>query len=90
MLGMTRVTLRDMKTAISIPDELFEAADRLAKRMSLSRSALYARAVERFVAEQEATEVTARLNEVYSDEDRGELDPVFEALQIDSLEKDEW
>ena len=90
MFGMTRVILRDMKTAISIPDELFEAADRLAKRMSLSRSALYARAVERFVAEQEATEVTARLNEVYSDEDRGELDPVFEALQIDSLEKDEW
>src|SRR5689334_20092234 len=37
-----------MKTAISIPDRVFTQADRLAKRLGLTRSELYARAVERF------------------------------------------
>jgi metal-responsive CopG/Arc/MetJ family transcriptional regulator len=34
-----------MKTAISLPDELFESADALARRMGISRSKLFATAV---------------------------------------------
>ena len=89
--GITRVILSGMKTAISIPDRLFEAAESLAKSMGLSRSALYVQAVERFVAEQEEGEITARLNEVYGGDDRGELDPGLLALQMASLgEEEAW
>jgi hypothetical protein len=40
---------RFMKTAISIPDSLFEEADRLAKSRGWSRSELYANAVTAYV-----------------------------------------
>lgn len=69
-----------MKTAVSIPDALFSAADRLAARLGISRSTLYARALERFAAAEADEEITARLNEVYATEDSG-LDPAFAAAQ---------
>ena len=53
-----------MKTAISLPDDLFAAADALASRLGLSRSQLYATALARFVAEQARAAVPARLNAV--------------------------
>jgi predicted transcriptional regulator len=64
--GIPRVT-HGMKTAISIPDELFESADALAEEMGVSRSQLYATAVAEFVAKHRSTNVTGRLNEVYAE-----------------------
>lgn len=55
-----------VKTAISLPDDLFTAAEALAGRLGLSRSQLYATALTRFVAEQERATVTARLDAVYA------------------------
>jgi metal-responsive CopG/Arc/MetJ family transcriptional regulator len=57
-----------VKTAVSIPDTLFEAADRAARRLGLSRSELYARALERFLQAEPSELVTARLDEVYGAE----------------------
>ena len=54
-----------MKTAISIPDALFQAADQLAARLGLSRSELYARAVADWVAQHQADAITAQLDAVY-------------------------
>jgi predicted transcriptional regulator len=54
-----------MKTAISIPDALFQAADRLAARLGVSRSELYARAVADWVARHQADAITAQLDAVY-------------------------
>lgn len=54
-----------MKTAISLPDELFASADRLAKRLGKSRSALYAAAIEEYVARHRRDHVSERLNAVY-------------------------
>jgi hypothetical protein len=56
-----------VKTAVSIPDALFEAADRAARRLGLSRSAFYARALERFLGDEPDEAITARLDEVYAD-----------------------
>lgn len=56
-----------MKTAISLPDELFASADTLAKRLGVSRSELYATAVAEYVAKHRDADVTARLNAVYAD-----------------------
>lgn len=78
-----------MKTAISIPDAIFEAAEEAAKRLGISRSRLYSTAVQRFVEEHRRRDVTERLNEVYGQEP-ARIDPVLEALQVASLEKDEW
>ena len=57
-----------MKTAISIPDDLFSSADRLAKRLQMSRSELYARAVAEYVAAHRSAYVRERLDEVYGAE----------------------
>jgi metal-responsive CopG/Arc/MetJ family transcriptional regulator len=54
-----------MKTAISLPDDLFESADALAKRLGLSRSELYATAVAEFLAKHRHARVTERLDQVY-------------------------
>jgi len=53
-----------MKTAVSIPDDVFDEAERLADRLQTSRSQLYARALSEFVARHDDDRVTASMNEV--------------------------
>lgn len=56
-----------MKTAISLPDEVFEQAERAAKRLKLSRSELYSRALSEYLARHTDNEVTAAINSAISD-----------------------
>ena len=80
-----------MKTAISIADSLFEAVERLAKRLGISRSELFQRAVATFLREHRVDGVTEALNEVYgSGNEQGRLDPILEQFQAASLSKEEW
>jgi predicted transcriptional regulator len=51
-----------MKTAISVPDDVFERAELTAKRLKLSRSELYSRALADFIARHTEEEVTAAMN----------------------------
>jgi metal-responsive CopG/Arc/MetJ family transcriptional regulator len=60
------VILSSMKTAISLPDELFERAERVAAQLGIPRSNLYARAVEEFLDRHESEAITARLDAVYA------------------------
>ncbi len=53
-----------MKTAISIPDDVFDDADRLAKRLNKSRSEIYSRAVREYVARHSPDDVTEALDRV--------------------------
>jgi hypothetical protein len=54
-----------MKTAVSIPDRIFEAAEQYARRRAIPRSQVYAEALARFMAEQESDEdLTEALNRV--------------------------
>ena len=78
-----------MKTAISMPDAVFEAAEKLAKRLHLSRSELFTRAVSAYVQEGADDDVTARLDEVYARESSA-LDPVMEQVQFASLPREDW
>lgn len=78
-----------MKTAISIPDPLFKEADRLAKRLGVSRSQLYSRALAALVGSMKAEDVTAALNEVYARES-SKADPVLSALQLATLKPEDW
>lgn len=78
-----------MKTAISLPDDLFRAGDALAKRMKVTRSELYARALAEYLAKHRADQVTQRLNAVYATE-ASALDPGLAQLQARALPRDEW
>ena len=80
-----------MKTAISIPDPLFKATERLAKRLRLSRSEVFQRAVQAFVQDHDDAAVTAALDEVYgSNRETSRLDPVLTRLQASSLRGKAW
>ena len=53
-----------MKTAVSVPDDLFAQVDRLARRSHRSRSEVYSAALREYVARHAPDEVTASLDEV--------------------------
>jgi predicted transcriptional regulator len=80
-----------VKTAISIPDDVFEQAERLAKIRGWSRSELYANAVSAFVDNERFLGVREKLDAVYG-EDAGEsaVDPLLVTSQARSLPKEKW
>ena len=78
-----------MKTAISVPDLVFKAADRLAKRRRVSRSQLYTEALVSLLKREDDDEITARLDLVYGD-DSSRLPPELRTLPAAILDKDEW
>lgn len=78
-----------MKTAISVPDAIFEAADDLAKQLGMSRSQLYTTAVTRFLEANLDKHVTQLLNEVYETSEEA-VDPVLMKMQIHILPDEDW
>lgn len=56
-----------VKTAISLPEPLFERADAFARQQNISRSQLFARAVEEFLRRHESQALLEALNRVYED-----------------------
>ncbi len=78
-----------MKTAVSLPDQVFQRAEALAKSLQMSRSELYATALAAFVAEHESARITEQLNQVYEQQSSA-LDPVFEQMQFHSLSSEQW
>ncbi len=78
-----------MKTAISIPDKLFLAADQYAKSHGVSRSHLYARAVAKFLEQHPTDHITKQLNEIYSAKP-AKLNKDLSTMQFNSIEKEEW
>jgi metal-responsive CopG/Arc/MetJ family transcriptional regulator len=78
-----------MKTAVSIPDPLFHAAERAAKRQKISRSRFYARAVVAYLKTQQAKGVKEALDAIYAIGDSS-LDPVIARIQSLSIDREEW
>jgi metal-responsive CopG/Arc/MetJ family transcriptional regulator len=78
-----------MKVAISIPDDLFESAEMLGKRLGVTRSRMYATALADYVAKHRGRKTTERLNAVYATEP-GRIDPAVRRAQRRSLERDTW
>ena len=77
-----------MKTAISIPDSIFDAAERTSKRLGISRSRLYSMAVERLVAQESSRGVREALDAVYAKAD-SRVDRRLAAMQTASVATDE-
>jgi hypothetical protein len=68
-----------MKTAVSVPNEVFERAERLAKRLEVSRSELYSRALREYLARHAPDEVTEALDLLCGELDTGAEEFVREA-----------
>jgi predicted transcriptional regulator len=68
-----------MKTAVSVPNEVFERAERLARRLKLSRSELYSRALREYLGRHSPDEVTQALDAVCEDLGAGADEFVREA-----------
>ena len=56
-----------MKTAISIPNEIFEEAERTAKRLGLSRSEFFTRAIKAYLADRSEQSITNSYNAGFGD-----------------------
>jgi len=78
-----------MKTAISLPDPLFQAAEQFAQEQGLSRSELYARAIQLYLQTHRYHGITDALNQVYEAES-STLDPAIAAAQAHILPRDDW
>jgi metal-responsive CopG/Arc/MetJ family transcriptional regulator len=78
-----------MKTAISIPDPIFQAAELFAHHFGISRSELYAKALQEYIASRRFINVTAALDKIYGDESSA-LDNELYSMQIKSIPREEW
>ena len=78
-----------MKTAVSIPDDVFAKAERLARRMKKSRSELFSNALAEYIARHAPDHVTEAMNQV-CDEIGNETDPFVAAASRRILERAEW
>jgi metal-responsive CopG/Arc/MetJ family transcriptional regulator len=80
-----------MKTAVSLPDELFEAVEKLVKRSKKRRSQVYADALREYVARHDPDEITASYNAVMAELERDEQEERFlEAAARETLARTEW
>ena len=77
-----------MKTAISIPDPLFQAAEREASRRKVSRSHFYSIAVASYLKSLRARNIKKALDAVYATENSA-LDPALGRLQSEALGREE-
>ena len=79
-----------MKTAISLPDDIFLAAERQAKRMQKSRSQLYAEALTEYLARHAPDEVTEAMNRVVEQLGEPQPDPFLTVSARRVFERAEW
>ena len=78
-----------MKTAVSIPDPLFYAAESLAKRLGMSRSELFSQTLEAYIEAHVHDKVRDALDEIYAEEPSGLEEPLA-SMQWASLPKEDW
>ncbi len=79
-----------MKIAISVPDQVFQAGELLARQLKLSRSQLYSDALAAYLRSRGAAEVTAQLNVVHMAAANNELDPALASAQQRVLASESW
>lgn len=78
-----------MKVAVSVPDRIFEAAERLAKQRCVPRSQIFAEALSAYIESRSAEAITSKLNEVYGRE-ASAIDAGLAQAQLESLSHEAW
>jgi len=78
-----------MKTAVSIPDEVFNRAERLARRTKRSRSRLFSDALKEYLERHTPDEITEAMNKVCAE--LGETrDGFLASAARRTLKRSEW
>jgi metal-responsive CopG/Arc/MetJ family transcriptional regulator len=78
-----------MKIAVSVPDDVFEEAERLARRTKRSRSEVYSRALAEYVARHASDRVTEAMDRVLAE--LGEpADPFSRVASRRVLKRSDW
>jgi metal-responsive CopG/Arc/MetJ family transcriptional regulator len=78
-----------MKTAVSIPDDVFQGAERLARRTKRSRSRLFSDALREYLARHSPEEVTEAMNKAC--DEIGETEDAFVSVAAARiLKRSEW
>lgn len=78
-----------MKTAISVPDELFARAEELARKTGKSRSQVFQEALSEYLLRRDPRAVTRAMDEAVAEID-GTPDPWLEEAGRRALERTEW
>ena len=78
-----------MKTAVSIPDDIFLRAERLAEQTNRSRSRLYSDALGEYLARHGTDVLTASMNEALAGVDQSS-EAFVTAANRSLLAKSEW
>lgn len=78
-----------MKTAVSIPDDLFRRADELAERLGKSRSEIYREALADYIERRDSAAVTGALNEI-ADELAADQAGFVDRVARRALQRSEW
>lgn len=78
-----------MKTAISVSDEVFQLSNKLAKKLKVSRSAVFAMGVKKLSEDIDKKALIAKINEVCSKVDTS-LDPALRDYQARAIRREEW
>lgn len=78
-----------MKTAVSLPDDVFAEAEALAEAQGTTRSGLYTSALREYLARHQADAVTEALDALYASE-LSTLDPGLSTASAKALQRSEW
>lgn len=81
--------MKSLKTAISIPEDIYRDAEKAAKKLGMTRSRLYSAAVADFLTRYRKDDIKTKLNEVYAAGSQG-IDPALAAMQLASLPREKW
>jgi len=79
-----------MKTAVSLPDDVFESVERLRKLTNRQRSEVYADALREYVARHSDEEITAAINRVVDELNADETRRFTSAAARKTLARNEW
>jgi metal-responsive CopG/Arc/MetJ family transcriptional regulator len=78
-----------MKTAVSMPDEIYQGVERLARRTKKSRSRLYSDALKEYLVRHAPDEVTEAMNRACAEAGEAK-DPFASAAARRILKRSEW
>ena len=78
-----------MKTVISVPNDVFELSERLAKKLKVSRSKIFAMGVKKLAEDHDEEDLIARINAVCEKVDTS-LDPAVRFYQSRAIKRKKW
>lgn len=79
-----------MKTAVSLPDDLYERAEQAAQRLGVNRSQFYARALTKYLHDIGPDPVTDRLNELAAEQAKERTAPESSAAARSMIDSGSW